>query len=146
MIRLENITIKEYIDLLRSGNESERLKIISEELNKSLENFGSGMDLAMFMLQKDLMVLQCKLAIAILERDNVKIDLYNSRVEKLAEEIKKKLKPIVKINPYKTFLAWLQSVEKFLGFAIDKTNDLVYFSEATKQMLSSYERQKNESA
>ena len=144
MIQLEKITIRKYMSLLRAGDDSEQTKEITKELNKSLENFGNGIDLALFMLQKDLLVLQCKLAIEILNRNDDKATVLNSRIEKIVKQIKDKTKEHKKTNPYKNFLAWLQSVERFLGFSIDKNNDLVYFSEATKSMLVSYENQKQQ--
>ena len=144
MIQLEKITIGKYMSLLRAGDDSEQTKEITKELNKSLENFGNGIDLALFMLQKDLLVLQCKLAIEILNRNDDKATVLNSRIEKIVKQIKDKTKEHKKTNPYKNFLAWLQSVERFLGFSIDKNNDLVYFSEATKSMLVSYENQKQQ--
>ena len=144
MVKLEQITIKKYCDLLRAGVVTEEVKEISNELNKSLESFGSGIDLALFLLQKDLLIMQCKMAIAILERDDKKTELYKVRIEKLTKEIKGKEKKVKPVHPYNSFLSWLQAVEKYFGFSIDKNNDLVYFSEATKQMLNNYENQKKQ--
>jgi hypothetical protein len=41
-------------------------------------------------------------------------------------------------------LSWILAVEKYLGFSIDRKNDLLYFTEATIQMLNSFEAQKRQ--
>ena len=141
-LELQDITILEYSSMLRSGVDKEKIQEIESELSKVLGDIGSGMDLALFMLQKDLLIFQCKLAIAIFEFDDAKIKLYEKKIESQMKELDKKVKKQSKPNPYKSFLSWILAVEKYLGFSIDKNNDLLYFSEATKQMMNHYEQQK----
>ena len=143
-IELQNISIREYSDMLRSGVNKETIQQIESELSKVLDKIGSGMDLALFMLQKDLLIFQCKLALAIFEFDNEKAKLFEKKINELRKELDKKVKKAEKPNPYKSFLSWILAVEKYLGFAIDKNNDLLYFVEATKQMLNHYEQQKKQ--
>jgi len=135
-MKLENISIENYCTMLKQGADTSE---IDKELNTL---FGNGMDLALFMLQKDLLINQCKLAILILERDEIRAKFYSDRIDKLRIEIESKTKKVVEITPYKSFIAWIIAVEKFLAFPIDKKNDLLYFSEATKQMMNFYESQK----
>jgi len=135
-MKLENISIEKYCAMLKSGMDTSE---IDKELNTL---FGNGMDLALFMSQKDLLIMQCKLAILILERDEIRAKIYSDRIDKLRIEIEKKTKKVVETTPYKSFIAWIIAVEKFLAFPIDKKNDLLYFSEATKQMMNFYESQK----
>lgn len=127
--------------MLRANNEPETLSAIDAELTKSLGSIGGGFDVAIFMLQKDLLIFQCKLAIAILNFDNDKIKIYQKKVNELSAELKKKAKVAEKPNPYKSFLSWIISVEKYMSICIDRENDLLYFSEATKQMLNFYDNQ-----
>jgi len=134
-MKLENISIENYCTMLKQGADTTE---IDKELNTL---FGNGMDLALFMSQKDLLIMQCKLAILILERDEIRAKIYSDRIDKLRTEIEKKTKKIVETTPYKSFIAWIIAVEKFLAFPIDKKNDLLYFSEATKQMINYYENQ-----
>jgi len=135
-MELENISIENYCTLLKQGADTSE---IDKELNTL---FGNGMDLALFMLQKDLLINQCKLAILILERDEIRAKFYSDRIDKLRKDIESKTKKVVETTPYKSFIAWIIAVEKFLAFPIDKKNDLLYFSEATKQMMNFYESQK----
>jgi len=141
-MELENISIEKYLSILKGDKDKELINQINEELNKSLGSFGSGLDLSLFMQQKDLLINQCKLAILILERDEIRAKIYSDRIDKLRIEIEKKTKKVVETTPYKSFIAWIIAVEKFLAFPIDKKNDLLYFSEATKQMMNFYESQK----
>lgn len=141
---LENITISEYSKLLRSGNKGEKVREIESELSKSLGEMGGGMDLALFMMSKDLLIFQCKLAIAIFEFDEQQTKFFERKIKELRAEIEKKTKKKEAVNPYKSFLSWILAVEKYLGFSIDKNNDLLYLSEATKQMLGHYEQQKRQ--
>jgi len=141
-MELENISIEKYLSILKGDKDKELINQINEELNKSLGSFGSGLDLSLFMQQKDLLINQCKLAILILERDEIKAKIYSDRIDKLRKDIESKTKKVVKTNPYKDFISWIIAVEKFLSFSIDKKNDLLYFSEATKQMMNFYERQR----
>ena len=141
-MELENISIENYLSILKADKDKELMNQINEELNKSLGSFGSGLDLSLFMQQKDLLINQCKLAILILERDEIRAKIYSDRIDKLRKDIDSKTKKVVEITPYKSFIAWIIAVEKFLAFPIDKKNDLLYFSEATKQMMNFYESQK----
>lgn len=139
---LENISISDYAKMLKNGIETDEIKEIEAELNKSLGDLGSGMDLNLFMLQKDLLILQCKLAISIFEFDEEKQKLYERKVNELRKQLEEKTKKVEVANPYKSFLSWILAVEKYLAFSIDRSNDLLYLSEATKQMLNYYESQK----
>ena len=141
-IELQNITILEYCNMLRSGVDKESIEEINSLLSESLGNIGNGMDLNIFMMQKDLLIYQCKLALAIFEFDNEKAKFFEKKIEQQRKELDKKIKKQEKPNLYNSFLAWILAVEKYLCFAIDKNNDLLYFSEATKQMLNHYEAQK----
>lgn len=143
-IQLQNITINEYAKLLRAGVKKELIKSIDTELSKLLNGVGTGFDLAIFMMQKDLLLFQCKAARAYLERDNELFAKFNKKIVELSDALKKKEVKKEKADPYKSFLAWILSVEKFVGFAIDKNNDLLYFVEATKQMLNYYDEQKRQ--
>ncbi len=143
-IELQNISIADYAKMLRSGVDKEQIALIDAELAKRLGGLGNGFDLNLFMLQKDLLIFQCKFAIAVFDFDNTKIAFYEKRIEELRKQVESKSKKVDKPNPYKSFLAWILSVEKYLGFAIDKNNDLLYFTEATKQMLNHYEAQKKQ--
>jgi hypothetical protein len=129
---------------LRTGIKKELIKSIDTELSKLLNGVGTGFDLAIFMMQKDLLLFQCKAARAYLERDDVAFAKFNKKIFELSDALKKKEVKKEKADPYKIFLAWILSVEKFLGFAIDKKNDLLYFVEATKQMLNYYDEQKRQ--
>ena len=141
-MKLEEITINRYLKLLRAGNNVELLAEIDKELSKALGGIAGGFDLSLFILQKDLLIFQCKSYKAFLNQDPAKMDFYNKKIAELQEQIeKKKVKKEVG-NPYKSFLSWILSVEKYLGFSIDKQNDLLYFFEATSQMINHYEQQK----
>jgi len=144
MINLEEITIAEYCKLLKEYKNIAKCKEIDTELSKSISGLGNGMDLSIFMLQKDLLISQCKLAMAILDRDPIKIKIYEGRVNKFLEQVesKKKKNDGKKSTPYKVFTSWLISVEDYRGFPFDRKCDLLYFSEATNKMLNSYESQK----
>lgn len=143
-VQLKNITINEYAKLLRTGIKKELIKSIDTELSNLLNSVGTGFDLAIFMMQKDLLLFQCKAARAYLDRNTELFDKFNKKIAELSEALKKKEVEKEKADPYKSFLAWILSVEKFIGFAIDKNNDLLYFVEATKQMLNYYDEQKRQ--
>lgn len=140
-VKLHEISINDYAKLLRTGVNLALIKQIDTELSQLLGSSNMGFDLAIFMMQKDLLIFQCKAARAYLERDNILFEKFNKKVVELSEALKKKEVKKEKSDPYKSFLAWILSVEKFLGFAIDKNNDLLYFVEATKQMLKYYDSQ-----
>ena len=141
-MKLEEITINRYLKLLRAGNNVELLTEIDKELSKALGGIEGGFDLSLFILQKDLLIFQCKSYKAFLNQDSAKMDFYNKKIAELQEQLEKKTVKKEVGNPYKSFLSWILAVEKYLSFAIDKNNDLLYFSEATKQMLNHYEQQK----
>ena len=143
-IELQEISILEYCNMLRSGVNKIELEQINTLLTESVGEIGSGFDLALFMLQKDLLIFQCKFAIAVLDFDEEKANTFKKKIEQLQKDLDKKVKKLNTPNPYKSFLSWILAVEKYLGFAIDKNNDLLYFAEATKQMLNSYEAQKKQ--
>jgi hypothetical protein len=96
------------------------------------------------MLNKDLLIFQCKLAIAIFEFNEKKQIEYSKKIDELKIEIGKRTKKSENSTPYKNFLNWILSVEKFCGFSIDKNNDLLYLVEATNQMLKHYANQKEQ--
>ena len=171
-IQLENISINDYAKMLRAGVEVELIQDIETELNSALGGISGGFDIALFMLQKDLLIFQTKFNNLITDRKllvgemiiskcmceihkleyihdetklneiDSKIELWNKKITELQEQIAKKTVKKEKGNPYQSFLAWILAVEKFLSFAIDKNNDLLYFVEATKQMINYYEQQK----
>ena len=144
IVELQNISIAGYSKMLRSGADKEQIALIDSELSKSLGGLGDGLDLNLFMLQKDLLIFQCKFEFAVLDSDDAKIELYQKKIKELREEVERKLKKVENPNLYKSFLAWILAVEKYLCFAIDKNNDLLYFAEATKQMLNHYEAQERQ--
>ena len=143
-IELQEISILEYCNMLRSGVDKVEIEQIGTLLTESLGEFGGGFDVALFMLQKDILIFRCKFAIAVLDFDEEKAKILKKKIEQLQKELDKKVKKADKPNPYKSFLSWILAVERYLGFAIEKNNDLLYFSEATKQMLNSYEAQKKQ--
>ena len=145
-IKLENIRIIDYLNMVRSGNakDLDRIKVIDAALNTSVGGVSGGFDLSLFTLQKDILLLQCKYAAAWLGQDTEKCEIYTKKIAQLSEQVRKKTFKKEKNNPYKAFLSWILSIEKYLGFAIDKQNDLMYLVEATKQMLNSYEAQKKQ--
>ena len=142
-IELENISISEYAKMLRSGNLSEKCKQIELHLNKSLNSVVGGMDLHLFQMSKDLLIFQCRLAFSIFDFDEPMQKFYQRKVDELRKEIERKTKTKEAASPYKSFLNWILAVEKYLGFSIDRNNDLLYLVEATKQMIGYYEAQKN---
>lgn len=48
------------------------VKEIDAELSSQLSNFGQGQIIGLFMLQKDMLILQCKFVLAIFDNDKVK--------------------------------------------------------------------------
>jgi len=144
IVELQNISIAGYSKMLRSGADKEQISLIDAELSKSWGGLGDVLDLNLFMLQKDLLIFQCKFEFAVLDSDDAKIELYQKKIKELRVEVERKLKKVENPNLYKSFLAWILAVEKYLCFAIDKNNDLLYFAEATKQMLNHYEAQERQ--
>lgn len=143
-IKLEQIIIKEYADSLRAGKASEYLEAINNALAEAIGGAGTGFNLALFMLEKDLLIFQCKFRIAYFDGDQKKMEFFQKKIEETQKELEKKATKREASNPYKSFLAWLQSIEKYFGFSIDKNNDLLYLVEATKRMLADYENQKRQ--
>lgn len=146
MINLQDYTIHQYASMLKNNVESNR-ELISEidaELSKQLSNFGTGENIALFLLQKDLLVLQCKMALAFLDMDEEVQKKLSKRIETLRKEVERLSQKENKKTPYKSFLTWILSVEKHLQFSINRENDLEYLVEATTQMLTFYENQKRQ--
>lgn len=141
---LQETTIAEYIDLLKNGSEKKKIKEINDSLNSKVSNFSGGFDLELFQMQKDLILLQVRAFSAFLERDKEKQNVFEIRVQELQKKIEQKFAKKGKQtdNPYQSFLSWILTVEKYLSFAIDRNNDLLYLISATDQMMKFYEAQK----
>ena len=146
MINLQDYTIHQYASMLKNNVESnkELISQIDAELSKQLSNFGTGENIALFLLQKDLLVLQCKMTLAFLDMDDELQKKLSKRIEALRKEVERLSKKENKKTPYKSFLTWILSVEKHLQFSINRDNDLEYLVEATTQMLNFYENQKRQ--
>lgn len=146
MINLQDYTIHQYASMLKNNVESnkELISQIDAELSKQLSNFGAGENIALFLLQKDLLVLQYKMALAFLDLDDELQKKLSKRIEVLKKEVERLSKKENKKTPYKSFLTWILSVEKHLQFSINRENDLEYLVEATTQMLNFYENQKRQ--
>ena len=146
MINLQDYTIHQYASMLKNNVESnkELISQIDAELSKQLSNFGTGENIALFLLQKDLLVLQCKMTLAFLDMDDEIQKKLSKRIEALRKEVERLSKKENKKTPYKSFLTWILSVEKHLQFSINRDNDLEYLVEATTQMLNFYENQKRQ--
>ena len=146
MINLQDYTIHQYASMLKNNIESDKELIsqIDAELSKQLSNFGAGENIALFLLQKDLLVLQCKMTLAFLDMDDEIQKKLSKRIEALRKEVERLSKKENKKTPYKSFLTWILSVEKHLQFSINRDNDLEYLVEATTQMLNFYENQKRQ--
>ena len=146
MINLQDYTIHQYASMLKNNVESnkELISQIDAELSKQLSNFGTGENIALFLLQKDLLVLQCKMTLAFLDMDDEFQKKLSKRIEALRKEVERLSKKENKKTPYKSFLTWILSVEKHLQFSINRDNDLEYLVEATTQMLNFYENQKRQ--
>ena len=143
-LTLKDISIAEYCDMLKVGADVVALKEINDLLTKALGDVGIGFDLNLFMMQKDLLLLQCQEAIAILDFDGEKVAFYEERIKSIRKELAEKEKKTENKDPYKSFLSWILAVERYLGFSIDRSNDLLYFVEATIQMLNSFEAKKQQ--
>ena len=146
MINLQDYTIHQYASMLKNNIESnkELISQIDAELSKQLSNFGTGENIALFLLQKDFLVLQCKMTLAFLDMDDEFQKKLSKRIEALRKEVERLSKKENKKTPYKSFLTWILSVEKHLQFSINRDNDLEYLVEATTQMLNFYENQKRQ--
>ena len=139
-------TIREYLDLLKTCNDPNKLKEISDLLSSKVQNFTGGFDLALFQLQKDYLLILAKSLIAMLEFDEEKRLSYLNRADELKKEIDRKTaqKGKEETNPYKSFLEWLLVLKKYYGSDIDQSNDLLYLVSATEQMMKFYESQKQQ--
>ena len=146
MINLQDYTIHQYASMLKNNVESnkELISQIDAELSKQLSNFGAGENIALFLLQKDLLVLQCKMTLAFLDMDDELQKKLSKRIEALRKDVERLSQKENKKTPYKSFLTWILSVEKHLQFSINRDNDLEYLVEATTQMLNFYENQKRQ--
>ena len=146
MINLQDYTIHQYASMLKNNVESskELISQIDAELSKQLSNFGTGENIALFLLQKDLLVLQCKMTLAFLDMDDEIQKKLSKRIEALRKEVERLSQKENKKTPYRSFLTWILSVEKHLQFSINRDNDLEYLVEATTQMLNFYENQKRQ--
>lgn len=146
MINLQDYTIHQYASMLKNNVESDKELIsqIDAELSKQLSNFGTSENIALFLLQKDLLVLQCKMTLAFLDMDDELQKKLSKRIEALRKEVERLSKKENKKTPYKSFLTWILSIEKHLQFSINRDNDLEYLVEATTQMLNFYENQKRQ--
>lgn len=141
---LDDVSISDYIAKLKAGSDVDFLNKINSELSNAIGNNSGGMDLHLFSLQKDLLLFQCKFFIAKFEFDDPTARFFEKKINMQKKLLDAKLAKVEKRSPYKSFLTWVLSVEKYLGFSIDRTNDLTYLVEATKQMLNFYESQKAE--
>lgn len=139
-------TIREYLELLKTGYDQSKLKEISDLLSSKVQNFTGGFDLALFQLQKDYLLILSKSLIAMLEFDEEKRLRYLNRADELKKEIDRKTaqKGKDETDPYKSFLEWLLVLKKYYGSDIDQSNDLLYLVSATEQMMKSFENQKQQ--
>jgi len=133
-------TIQQYLEMLKAGKETEKLKEISDLLSSKVQNFTGGFDLHLFQLQKDYLLILAKSLIAMLEFDEEKRLKYLSRAEQLLTEIKKKTekKNNGKVNEYDSFLGWLFLLKKYFGSEMDRSSSLWEMVIATEQMMKSY--------
>lgn len=143
---LKDTTIRQYLMMLRNGSMPTFATQINELLNSKIQNFSGGFDLALFQMQKDMLLMKCKALTAMLEFDKEKQAKYEARAEQLRKEIEKKTKQkeTGKVDPYKSFLDWLLVLKKYYGSEIDRDNDLVYLVSATEQMMNYYKAQEKQ--
>ena len=146
-------TIREYLELLKSGSDQNKLKEISDLLSSKVQNFTGGFDLALFQLVKDQIIIKGKWLKNYLLFSQNKLPEYQEnmiryfeRDKELQEEIDRKTKQKDKeeTDPYKSFLEWLLVLKKYYGSDIDQSNDLLYLVSATEQMMKSFENQKQQ--
>lgn len=119
----------------------ELIKQIDAELSSALSNFGNGQNIGLFLLQKDLLILECKLVLAFLNMDSELEKKLGARIEKLRKEVEDKTKKVPQKNPYQSFIDWILSLEKYFGKDFNWDMDLIYLVRATTQMLTYYENQ-----
>jgi hypothetical protein len=135
---LKNTKISEYIDLLKAGTDTEKIKDIDGLLSSMISGVAGGFDLALFQMQKDLLLYQCKYLLAMFDFDSEKMELYAKRMDDLQASLKKKQQKADKSDPYESFLQWLLTLKKYYGSDIDTSNDLLYLVSATKSMMNWY--------
>lgn len=140
-LHMKNTTIQQYSELLLKEKDVERINKLNIEISNELES-GEVQDLSLFFLQKDLLKLQCKYAIAYFSHDPQKMEMLNKKIVSISDELKLKVKDKKKVDQYENFISWLFQVEKYAGHSIDKTNTIYYLVLATKQMIKHYENQK----
>ena len=143
---LKDTTIRQYLLMLKIDSNPYLSHEINELLNSKIQTFSGGFDLALFQMQKDMLLLKCKALIAMLEFDKERQAKYEERAEQLRKEIEKKTKQkeTGKVDPYKSFLDWLLVLKKYYGSEIDQDNDLVYLVSATEQMINYYKAQEKQ--
>ena len=143
---LKDTTIRQYLMMLRNGSMPAFASQINELLNSKIQNFSGGFDLALFQMQKDMLLMKCKALAAMLEFDKEKQLKYEEKAEQLRKEIEKKTKQkkTGNVDPYKSFLDWLLVLKKYYGSEIDRDNDLVYLVSATEQMMNYYKAQEKQ--
>lgn len=141
---LKNTKISEYMLLLKEGTDIQRIKEIDNLLSSQISGVAGGFDLALFQMEKDLLLYKCKYLIAMLEFDSAKMEVYAKRIENQLLMIGKKQKKADKSDPYTSFLQWILTLKKYYGSDIDQSNDLVYLISATDQMMKWYDSQKQQ--
>jgi hypothetical protein len=141
---LKNTKISEYIELLEDGSDIQKIKEIDDLLASKISGVSGGFDLALFQMNKDLLLFQCKYLIAMFEFDNEKMELYAKRMEDLRLTLKKKEKEAIKSDPYTSFLQWLFTLKKYYGSEIDREKNLIELVVATEQMMRYYKAQEQE--
>lgn len=142
---LKNTKISEYLDLLRDGTDIERIQEIDGLLSSKIQSVSSGFDLALFQMEKDILLLTCKFLIAQFENalegnfeDSPKMIQCAKRIEELRIQRDKKKTKAIESTPYQSFIQWLLTLKKYYGSDIDKSNDLLYLVEATNVMMKSF--------
>jgi len=141
---LKNTKISEYIELLEDGSDIQKIKEIDDLLASKISGVSGGFDLALFQMNKDLLLFQCKYLIAMFEFDNEKMELYAKRMEDLRLTLKKKENQAIKSDPYTSFLQWLFTLKKYYGSEIDREKNLIELVVATEQMMRYYKAQEQE--
>jgi len=150
---LTETTIREYLEMLKDGKATKEFQEISDLLNSKINDITGGMDLALFQLAKDQLLIKGKWLKNYLLFAKTKIPeyqenmiRYSKRDEELQQEIDKKTaqKGKEETNPYKSFLEWLLVLKKYYGSDIDQSNDLLYLVSATEQMMKFYANQEKQ--
>jgi hypothetical protein len=141
---LKNITIQQYINMLKTGETPELANEIGEYLSSKVEGITGGFDLQLFQLQKDMLLYQCKYLLAMFDFDSKKMKIYQDRIDTTRFIIEKKTAKSNKSTPYESFLQWLLSLKKYYGSDINTSQDLTYLIFATKQMMSYYRTQEQQ--